>query len=150
MPVTTLPMSRGTKVLNDDGLHGSQQQRDHVCDPAEQRYCDVFSVTGSRPGAYRPPSGTSPLGYARGKLGYARGKAARGGRRVRLGENSTIDGLFALLPPPGSIWPKERREQWLAAAAAILGLIYDRPDSACAARPPATTEPEGVESSTPG
>lgn len=46
---------------------------------------------------------------------------------MRLGENAAIDGLFTLLPPAGAVWPTGQREQWLTAAAAILGLLYDRP-----------------------
>jgi hypothetical protein len=54
---------------------------------------------------------------------------------VRIGESPVIDGLFSLLPPAGSIWPKAKRETWLAAATALLSLMYDRPGDAPAPAP---------------
>lgn len=36
--------------------------------------------------------------------------------------------LFRLLPPPGAVWPEERRHHWLTAAEAIFRLIYPEPD----------------------
>jgi len=38
-----------------------------------------------------------------------------------------IVGLVKRLPPAGAVWPDSERERWLAAAAAVLSLIYDDP-----------------------
>lgn len=35
-----------------------------------------------------------------------------------------IQGLLQTLPPPGASWPKQKRDQWLAAATGIFNLIY--------------------------
>jgi hypothetical protein len=36
--------------------------------------------------------------------------------------------LFALLPPPGSLWPHEERDAWIRCASAIFDLLYKRVD----------------------
>jgi hypothetical protein len=35
-----------------------------------------------------------------------------------------ILGLVESLPPPGTIWPREKRAQWITVAACCLDLIY--------------------------
>lgn len=35
-----------------------------------------------------------------------------------------IEGLFAVLPEPGSAWPADEREKWFHAAGAVFGLLY--------------------------
>lgn len=37
---------------------------------------------------------------------------------------AVIDGMIDLLPAPGSSWPDEERQEWLAAMAAVLRIAY--------------------------
>ena len=46
--------------------------------------------------------------------------SASGGRLL-------LDGLIAVLPPAGSIWPQAEREQWFALARAIFAIVYPEP-----------------------
>lgn len=48
-------------------------------------------------------------------------------------------GLIQNLPPPGSIWPKAKRAQWLLLAERCLDLLYEE-DKATAQHQPAADE----------
>jgi hypothetical protein len=39
-------------------------------------------------------------------------------------KHPVIDGLILMLPDPGSVWPAEKREEWLAAWKSVLPLLY--------------------------
>lgn len=39
--------------------------------------------------------------------------------------HTLVEELLALMPPPGSPWPKAARERWVTALGAVLDVLYE-------------------------
>ena len=50
-------------------------------------------------------------------------------------ETKCVQALFDLLPPDGSMWPKEKRQAWIRTAEELFNLIYELPSDEAAALP---------------
>lgn len=81
--------------------------------------------------AYRADAPPSPLGYSPGQLpsrqghsGGSGGGGASGNENKAPMSNKLIQGLVESLPPIGTEWAEEEREEWAALAELIFKRVY--------------------------